>query len=271
MKINLTNPFIFWTIVILTTIGIFIYNFNNNVYTNNIKQQNVIEEQSLSTDTLHKDTNYIVDLDKIDSAKTEQDLLTNNVDELSLTSKIENSATDNLFTLVYATFMSILFVFREKQNHSKIVRLEKVEDDLNIQLAKQNTTVYKDISNELKKFEDIVKYDLNISLLDERIEHEPKYIVIASKNILEQIITKMYKKYLNLENANLNIMLGDLYKKRTLNHNLNNYAHIIKAFGNKANHTSKIFDSREATLAISNLIEFLKELENKNILRELND
>lgn len=268
MKINLSNPYLFWIVIFILTIGIIFYN-TKNTFTTVVKQTQAIQEQSLSKDK-SKDDKYIIDLDKIEDAKTYNDLVVKDFEELSFSKKVESViSSENIFTLMYGLLVSILFIFREKQNRDKIYKLEKVEDDLNIQLAKQKTTIYSDISKELEKYKELIKYDINLELLDERIENEPKYIVIASKNILEQIITKMYKKYLNLENTNLNIMLNYLYKNRKLNHDTNNYAHIIKAFGNKANHTSKIFDSREATLAISNLIEFLKTIDKKGILGEI--
>lgn len=263
-KINLSNPFIFWLIVVVLTIFALLFNTFSTV---KITQEATIQEQSLSK----KQNDYIIDLDKIESAKKSDDFIYRDIEELSFSKRVEAIASwENFYTLSYGFVVSILFIYREKQNRNKIYQLEKVEDELNIQLAKQSTTVYKDIVNELEKYDELIKHDINLNALNERIEKEPKYVVIASKNIIEQIVTKMYKKYLNLENTNLNIMLTELYKSRKLGHDTNNYAHIIKAFGNKANHTSKVFDSREAMLTISNLIEFLKELDKKGILGELN-
>lgn len=268
MKINLSNPYIFWIVILMLTLGIILYNTQNRFNTE-IEQKNAIQEQSLSKDK-SKEDKYIIDLDNIESAKTYNDLKIKDVEELSFSKKVKSVVSgENIFTIIYGFLISILFIFREKQNRDKIYKLEKVEDELSIQLAKQKTTIYKDISKELENYKDLIRHDINLELLNERIEKEPKYIIIASKNILEQIITKMYKKYHNQENTNLNVMLGILYKNRKLNHDTNNYAHIIKAFGNKANHTSKIFDSREATLSISNLIEFLKAIEKKGILEEI--
>lgn len=262
-KINLSNPFIFWLIVVALTIFILLFNTLSTVKT---AQDSAMQEQALSK----KQNDYIIDLDKIESAKKSDDFIHRNIEELSFSKRVEAIASwENFYTLSYGFVVSILFIYREKQNRSKIYQLEKVEDELNIQLAKQSTTIYKDIVKELEKYKELIKHDINLDALNERIEKEPKYVVIASKNIIEQIVTKMYKKYLNLDNANLNIMLTDLYRSRKLGHDTNNYAHIIKAFGNKANHTDKIFDSREAILTISNLIEFLKELDSKGILGEL--
>lgn len=264
-KINLSNPFIFWLIVAVLTI--FVLLFNTFSITKTV-QEAPIQEQSLSK----KQNDYIIDLDKIESAKKADDFIyKKDVEELSFSKRVEAVASlENFYTLLYGFIVSVLFVYRERQNRNKDYKIEKLEDELNIQKAKQQTTVYKDIVNELEKYNELIKHDINLNALNERIEHEPKYVVIASKNIIEQIVTKMYKKYLSLENANLNIMLTDLYRSRKLGHDTNNYAHIIKAFGNKANHTGKVFDSREAMLTISNLIEFLKELDKKGILGELN-
>lgn len=264
-KINLSNSFMFWLIIVVLTVLILLF---NTFSTAKITPEVTMQEQSLSK----KQNDYIIDLDKIESAKKTDDFIyKKDMDELSFSKRVEAIASwENFYTLSYGFMVSILFIYREKQNRNKIYQLEKVEDELNIQLAKQSTTVYKDIVNELEKYDELIKHDINLNALNERIEKEPKYVVIASKNIIEQIVTKMYKKYLNLENTNLNIMLTELYKSRKLGHDTNNYAHIIKAFGNKANHTSKVFDSREAMLTISNLIEFLKELDKKGILGELN-
>lgn len=266
-KLNLSNPAIFWSLIVILSIAIVVS--NKNLLTTEVKQHQIIQEQSLAKNN-SKDEKYVIDLDKIESAKSKDDFVVENFDELSFSKKVESIASSqNIFTVAYGFLVSILFFFREKQNREKIYKLEKVEDELTIQKAKQQTTIYKDIKIELVKYKELIKYDINLELLNERIEQEPKYIVIASKNVLEQIVTKLYKTYLNKENTNLNMMLLELYKSRKLNHDTNNYAHIIKAFGNKANHTSKIFDSREATLSISNLIEFLKVLDKKGVLKDI--
>lgn len=263
-KISLSNPFIFWLLVVTLTISMILFNAFSNA---KAAQESAIQEQSISK----KQNDYIIDLDKIESAKKSDDFIYRDIEELSFSKRVEAIASwENFYTLSYGFVVSILFIYREKQNRSKIYQLEKVEDELNIQLAKQSTTVYKDIVTELEKYNEFIKHDINLNALNERIEMEPKYVVIAAKNILEQIVTKMYKKHFNLENTNLNVMLTELYRSRKLTHDTNNYAHIIKAFGNRANHTGKIFDSREAILTISNLIEFLKELDKKGFLGELN-
>ena len=273
MRVRLTNPYIFWVIVTTSTLLIFLYNTSTNLthYGDKIK---TYTDHSLRLENEksnpNNNINMKIDLDKIENAKNEENFIVNDIHNLSLDTFDKEVAVDNALTLVYAAFISILFVIRERQNQLKIINLEKLEDERNIKRAKEAPIVIQNISSELSEFQELIKNDLNSSAINERIENEPKYIVIASKNILEQVITKMYKKYLNQDNTNLNIMIVDLFKKGFLNHQSNNFAHIIKSFGNKANHTNKIFDSREAVLAVSNLIEFLKELNRLKILTDLN-
>lgn len=213
MKINLSNPFVFWFLILILTFSVVFY--NTNTFTKTIEQEKRIVEQSL---TKNKKDAQVIDLDKIESAKTYDDLVSKK-EELSFSKNIDQVvSSENIFTIIYGFLVSILFVYREKQNRDKISKLEKVEDELKIQFAKQKTTIYEDISKELEKYKEIIKHDINLEAINERIEKEPKYIVIASKNILEQIITKMYQKYLNKENENLNVMLTELYK---------NSAHIL--------------------------------------------
>lgn len=268
-NINLSNPILFWIVVITVTVAFLVMNtrFEFSQINESNKKHTVIEQQSLS----QNDTQYTIDLDKIESAKQYEDLVVKDFEELSFSKQVESVVSENIFTLIYSILISILFIFREKQNRDKIYKFEKLEDELNMQVANQKTAIYADITKELGQFSEIIKHDINLEVLNERIQSEPKYVVIAAKNILEQIITKMHQKYQNLDNANLNIMLMNLYKSRKLGHEANNYAHIIKAFGNKANHTNKIFDSREASLVLSNLIEFLKYLNNQKILLDLDN
>ena len=65
-------------------------------------------------------------------------------------------------------------------------------------------------------------------------------------------------------------MIIYLYKKRVLNHNIHNYAHIIKAFGNKVAHPNiripEQFDSKDATLVLGSLLQLLKEFQSNNLL-----
>lgn len=273
MKVRLTNPYLFWAIIITSTFLVLLYNSSTNLAHQSDKIKTYVDH-SLGLENgkanPNNDINMMIDLDKIENAKSEENFIVNNIDNLSLDKFDKEIAFDNVFTLVYTAFISLLFVIRERHNQLKLINLEKLEDERNIKRAKEASIVIQNISNELSEFEELIKNDLNGSAINDRIENEPKYVVIASKNILEQVITKMYKKYLNQDNTNLNIMIVDLFKKGFLNHQSNNFAHIIKSFGNKANHTNKIFDSREAALAVSNLIEFLKELNRLKILKELN-
>lgn len=269
-KINLSNPIIFWIFIICLTIVTVLINsdFNTDVKNQNQNQKNnTIQEQSFSKNK--KNDAYIIDLDNIENIHTVDELEKNIVNQ-SLGNRLQKVVSlDNISTILYSILISILFIFREKQNRDKIFQLEKKDDDKNIKLAKLQKTIYKDLSSSLKPFEQMIKHDIKLDILDERINEEPKYIIIASKNVLEQIITKLYKNYTNQENTNLNLMMTALYKKRVLNHNMNNYAHIIKAFGNKANHTNKLFDSKEATLVVGSLVEFFGELEKQNLIEQI--
>jgi hypothetical protein len=232
-------------------------------------QKSKYQSQSFSQD--NQEQNYIVDLDNIDNIKNMDDLEknTNTIDRSFIANIQRVTSSNTILMFIYTAILSFLFIYREKQNRAKILLLEERDDELKIAIAKKNETIYKDITQELKPYEELIKNDIRIDQLDTRINEEPKYIIIASKNIVEQIITRLYKKYFNEENTNLNIMMMSLYKKRVLGHDLNNYAHIIKAFGNKANHTGKIFDSQEAMLVIGNLLQFLKELDNKKLLEKV--
>jgi len=267
--LNLSNKYVFWSlIIVLLALFITAISFNS-------------QDKTSSTDTntadrsFQQNQEYVIDLEKIDEVADIKDMTSkSNINDTALNTAIKNvSSPYNLLIIVYTVLLSILFIYREKQNRKTIALLEKRDDALKILEANQNnTTIYTNLSDELKPFTQFIQDDINLDSLEEKINHEPKYLILASRIILERLITAHYIKH-SEEDNNLNGMIISLYRKRVLNHNMHNYAHIIKAFGNNVAHPNvrnpQKFNSKDATLVVGSLLQFLKELETNHMLKDL--
>lgn len=265
--LNLSNKYVFWLLIFIL-LGLFITFISNSAYEVTVKKQGNIIERSYQNSQ-----EYVIDLEKIDEVSDLDGNKEKNIGEIALNTAVKSiSSTNNLLLIVYTILISLLFLYREKQNRKTISLLEKRDDELKILAAKQNfTTIYSNLSDELKPFEKIIESDINLETLEEKINNESKYLILASRIILEKLIMTHYAKYYE-EEATLNIMIVSLYRKRILNHNMHNYAQIIKAFGNKVAHPNiknpEKFNSKDATLVVGSLLQFLKELDANNMLKD---
>lgn len=238
------------------------------------QQQAHQKDSNIADRSFKEGQEYVIDLEEIDNATNIENIDSADITTTSLIVK-NISSPYNLFIIFYTVLLSILFIYREKQNRKTIALLEKRDDELKILEANQNnTTIYTNLSDELRPFTQFINDDINLDTLEDKIEHEPKYLILASRIILEKLITLHYIKYTEEENT-LNAMIVSLYRKRVLNHNMHNYAQIIKAFGNKVAHPNvkkpEKLNSKDATLVVGSLLQFLKELEINHMLKDFQD
>lgn len=234
----------------------------SSVYTHSIKlnvaKQNPLQEQSYESQNKNE---LVLDLDHLNSA----DLENNTKPEFSLLKIEDPFAISNVALIIYTVLISIFFVVREKQNRLKLVQLEKQDDEIKIELAKKNAkpNLFENIKDELKKFDSILRDDIQYEKIEEKIENEPKYVILAARIVIEKVLLGLYKSCFTDESS-LNQMIVLLYKQKLINQKANNYSHIIKAFGNRAAHHShnqkNEFTKQEAILVVSTLVELLKEL-----------
>jgi hypothetical protein len=266
--LNLSNKYVFWSIISIL-LGLFI------AFISYIPEQTAVKKLGDITERSYQnDQEYVIDLEKIDEVSDLDGInKEKNLEENALQVGIQKLSSPNkLLLIIYTVLLSGLFLYREKQNRNKIALLERRDDELKILKAQQSsTTIYTNLSDELKPFQKIIEADINLDTLEDKINNESKYLILASRIVLEQLISHLYLKYFK-EDASLNIMIVALYKKRVLNHNMHNYAHIIKAFGNKAAHPNvrkpEIFNSKDATLVLGSLLQLLKELESNHLLEK---
>jgi len=267
--LNLSNKYVFWSIVTIL-LGLFIAFISYSPEQTTVKKQGDIAERSYQNGQ-----EYVIDLEKIDEVADLDGInKEKSIEENALQVGVQKlSSPNNLLLIIYTFLLSGLFLYREKQNRKTITLLEKRDDALKILEANQNNiTIYTNLSDELKPFTQFIQDDINLDTLEEKINHEPKYLILASRIILERLITAHYIKH-SEEDNNLNGMIVSLYRKRVLNHNMHNYAHIIKAFGNNVAHPNirnpQKFNSKDATLVVGSLLQFLKELETNHMLKDL--
>lgn len=268
---KLSNPYFFWTVVVLLLLSITIVNYppDLDIKKTTVQQQKDIVEQSYNQNK--QDNTYILDLDKIDNATNLDDVIVDeNYKDRSFISKVKNvSSSDNILLILYTIVISILFIYREKQNRTRVFVDEKIKDKLRMASAKKDTRIDPDLKSGLSTYSNILSPDILLNTLDQKIQNEAKYIIIASRVVLEKLILELYSDNFEDE-VILNTMIFKLQKAKLINTSMLNYAHIIKAFGNKAVHPNIqkpiTFSKQEAQLVLSTLLQFLKECDENNIL-----
>ena len=264
---KLSNPYIFWSLILI--FGIMIA-FNN---TSNIDKISLVKKSNIEDRTykIKKENDlYILDLDKIDKASNIDELTINNFQDKSFITKIKTiTTTNNLWLILYTLIISILFIIREKQNRVTQLENEKVEDKLRIILATKETNNDPDLIDGLKNFSNLLSSEFNFNNIETKINEEPKLLIFSSRIIIERLFLELYFNNFNEEDT-LNNMIIKLDRVKIINKSISNYAHIIKAFGNKVAHPNIkkeiSITSRESKLVLSNLLQLLKEIDENNIM-----
>ncbi len=72
-----------------------------------------------------------------------------------------------------------MFIYREKQHRNKLLYLERQEDILQIELAKQNNIVNieREIEKEIEKYQYILTPDLHAKTFKNQLEINPEVII----------------------------------------------------------------------------------------------
>ncbi len=260
-KFNITNPFVFWGIVVFIVISI-VLSFQLVIELNFLNQH--VKTETFET---HSYENGIEDLKTNEFPSLDVKLEPENTNLLNI---LLNKDTNILLIvlLIYSVGLSMLFTYRErardlreKQNEKILIEKEKNQSKINI---------YENIEHELQKYQSILTPEFNFEDLDRKIEKDIKYILFASRVVLEKILLDICNKN-DLQEETLNDMIYILFKKRILDPQTNGYAHTIKAFGNYAAHPNKNklveFSSKDALLVLSTLVTFLNILETKNLIQ----
>ena len=163
--------------------------------------------------------------------------------------------------------ISILFIYREKQNRIKVILLEKQEDALQIELAKQSDiSIYLEIEKEIEKYAVIFYPELNASTFKNLLEISPLSIISASRRIAEKVINHIYDKYFTIDKP-FALKIVILQKNNYITYEMSNLAHIVKAFGNKASHPNAIiYTKKDALLVVSTLLHLIEKLDFDNLI-----
>ncbi len=269
-RFNLANPYIFWSLIVIFLILIFVLHsyLNSTTSPTEITQTkpNIVERSYKDGSSNAK---IVVDVNNLNHMNFEkhQPKLKENT---SFIASFKEKNITLLLLLFYTAALSILFVYREKQNKVKLMHMEKIEDTIKIKLAEkeQKTYLYEHLKDDLVTHKNIIEPELKLEKIEEELTADPRYIIINARVILEKTMLKLYKYYFQDE-ATLNEMIQALYRKRILSPALHNYAHTIKAFGNKAVHPSldatSYYKPKDALLVLNTLLQYLQDLKSANL------
>lgn len=261
-KINLSNPFVYWSIVFLT-IFIFV-----SVY-QNIKEPELVKTYSQIFEKQSYDNNRKLDIYEFPDINVKLESENNNL-FLDIFKKNNNLLI--IFLLFYSIALSMLFTFRERSRISKEMLDEKLKIEKERMQSKIN--IFEDIEVELKKYENIISPEMKLENLDKRIDTDTNYVLFNSRVVLEKILLNICKVN-EIEEESLSKMIYLLFKKDILTHQTKSYAHTIKAFGNRVAHPSIkqpiIFTSKDALLVLSTLVALLEIFKTQNLLVGLNN
>ncbi len=261
-KINISNPFVYWSIVFLT-IFIFV-----SVY-QNIKESELVKTDSQVFEKQSYDNNRKLDIYEFPDINVKLESENNNL-FLDIFKKNNNLLI--IFLLIYSIALSMLFTFRERSRISKEMLDEKLKIEKERMQSKIN--IFEDIEVELKKYENILSPEMKLENLDKRIDTDTNYVLFNARVVLEKILLNICKVN-EIEEEPLNKMIYLLFKKEILTHQTKSYAHTIKAFGNRVAHPSIkqpiIFTSKDALLVLSTLVALLEIFKTQNLLVGLNN
>lgn len=261
-KINISNPFVYWSIVFLT-IFIFV-----SVY-QNIKEPELVKTDSQVFEKQSYDNNRKLDIYEFPDINVKLESENNNL-FLDIFKKNNNLLI--IFLLIYSIALSMLFTFRERSRISKEMLDEKLKIEKERMQSKIN--IFEDIEVELKKYENILSPEMKLENLDKRIDTDTNYVLFNARVVLEKILLNICKVN-EIEEEPLNKMIYLLFKKEILTHQTKSYAHTIKAFGNRVAHPSIkqpiIFTSKDALLVLSTLVALLEIFKTQNLLVGLNN
>lgn len=261
MKVNLVNPFIFWSIV-GTVIIIFVFGYSEIQYQAvEINKSNVFEKHSFNSQNElnpYEFPNINVELEPENNFISTQLFSSNNI----------------LFLLlaIYSVGLSMLFTYRERSRISK----EMLDEQLRIEKERiqSKVNIYDSIEKELAKYSKIVTPEFNLDGLDKRIENDVNYILFSSRVVLENLLLKICRvKNIEIEGDKLANLIYILKKEGILDNQTNGFAHTIKAFGNNVAHPARVnnikFESRDAMLVLSTLVTLLNVLDSQHLLEGL--
>ena len=258
-KINFSNTFIYWTIIIISILAFsFLFDNTKKIYIEKKEIANTFDKYSYQSGEKKLDTYEFPDI----NAKLEPEK-NNIISNLFL----KDTNLLMIFLLIYSIGLSMLFTYREKSRISKEMLDEKLKIEKERIQSKVN--IFEDIEIELKKYENIINPEMKLENLDKRIDTDTNYVLFNARVVLEKILLNICKVN-NIEEESLNKMIYVLFKKDILTHQTKSYAHTIKAFGNRVAHPSIkqpiIFTSKDALLVLSTLVTLLEILKTQNLL-----
>ena len=262
---KLSNPYFFWILILfLIILTIFsIEYFSITTENKKTKSNSSHTEQSYTGEDTDKE--YVIDIENLHTSDYIHD---SSIIETSYKKLIPNNMGTISF-YIYTILISLLFVYREKQNRVKLMLLEKQEDTLKIDLAKQSDiSIYSEVEKEITKYASTFNPEFNANTFKELLHISPISVIAASRRVTEKIITNIYDKHFaNEKPFAMKIII--LQKSNYITHDMSNLAHTVKAFGNKASHPNDtVFTNKDALLVVSSLLHLVEKLDAANQLKD---
>lgn len=266
-RFSLTNPWVFWSIVLSILLLLLIANkylSSSQAETTKGSHTNIVEQSF----ELNDRKPIVIDPDNLQHMDIER----NKVPYNDSTQK-KNFFQDRLLyiLILYTILLSLLFAYREKEHRKQVRNQEVLDDELQLLIAKQKgkTYVFESLADDIEKHKNILEPELKIEKIEAELNNDVNYIIINARIILEKTMLKLYKYYFNEDPPTLNDMMYILHKKRVLTPAMNSYAHTIKAFGNKAIHPTldprSRFEPKDGLLVLSSLLQYLEDLKSTDL------
>ena len=177
-KINFSNTFIYWTIIIISILAFsFLFDNTKKIYIEKKEIANTFDKYSYQSGEKKLDTYEFPDI----NAKLEPEK-NNIISNLFL----KDTNLLMIFLLIYSIGLSMLFTYREKSRISKEMLDEKLKIEKERIQSKVN--IFEDIEIELKKYENIINPEMKLENLDKRIDTDTNYVLFNARVVLEKIL-----------------------------------------------------------------------------------
>ena len=278
-KFKLTNPYIFWGLI---SIFFFLTLFLSQYFTSSSSSEEIKVTPSI-VEQSYKENRIVIDPDNLHRMNFENHLSTSKAEGSFLGDVyIAFSENSTVFVLLFYTIiLSVLFIYREKQDRKKAIYDQKKNDDLiiaRLQAEERVEKIHKNMWDDMEKYKHILEPELKICSLREQLENNIDCcmvdgIIVSTRKVLEKILLPLqHEAFPNFKGiVSLNGMIHHLGKKGILTRSMENDTKAIQSVGNRAAHADTdatiALESRDAISAINYLLRFIKELDALNNLK----
>ena len=279
-KLNLSNPYLFWGLVIALLMGTFlaIIFFTFKAPIENKSSSSIIVEQSHHEE---KQPEIIIDPDNLHYMDIEKNM--NQAGKTTFSSSATMKLNENilfLLLLLYTIILVFLIIYHIKQKRSKQILERKIEDEIQVLKIREeaHNQIYDGMWDDIEKYQPVFEPELNIKALKQQLSPNSECciadgIIVIARKVLEKVLTPLHREAFphSKGSSTLNDIIYHLNKKEVISKAMHNYARTIQSFGNMAAHAdiskTNSYELKEATSVINSLVLLLKELDAAKLLK----